>query len=61
MSQPKGDIMSGATMVAPPPLDTQEKDRETRRNWTPLPIRSLNTSQEGTRLPEFPRFPTNLK
>ena len=59
--QPREDIMSGVTTVAPPPLDTQEEDRETNGNWIPLPTRFLNISQEGTKLLEFPRFPTELK
>ena len=59
--QPREDIMSGTTTVAPPPLDTQEEDRETNGNRIPLPTKSLNISQEGTRLLEFPRFPTELK
>ena len=59
--QPREDIMSGTTTVAPPPLDTQEEDRETNGNRIPLPTKSLNISQEGTRLLEFSRFPTELK
>ena len=59
--QPREDIMSGTTTVAPPPLDTQEEDREINGNRIPLPTKFLNISQEGTRLLEFSRFPTELK
>ena len=61
MPQPKGDITSGASTVATPLLDTQEEGRETKGNRIPLPTRSPNISQEGTKLLEFPRFPIKLK